>query len=89
MRILILLVILTQIGCQSEPKEKPDHLPIQEYDGNSKADGHAYYGEAMMIRTPMTNSAKDEKPVRFFFKDCMQSDPKFYYSKTAYDCTYP
>ena len=60
----------------------------EEYDQNSTARGPAYVGDGMTVRTPMI-SRPDWRPIPFYYKHCHDSGQRFYYSKTAYDCTTP
>ena len=63
-------------------------IPHMDYDEDSKAHGSAYIADAMYPRKEMPSHA-DWKPIPFFYKHCTEVGPRFYYSKTAYDCSGP
>ena len=60
----------------------------EDYDENSTARGPAYVSDAIHVRKPMKSHA-DWRPIPFYYKHCTDIGKKFYYSKTAYDCTKP
>ena len=82
-KILLLLIL---VGCSSQEKHT---IGMQDLDGGSQAHGAAFLTDAINIRTPMEVSAPDWRPLPFYFKECTEVGERYYYSKTAYDCTYP
>ncbi|MEZ4871741.1 MAG: hypothetical protein R2827_05725 [Bdellovibrionales bacterium] len=85
-RLVILFVFITTVGCATaEPKQ----FGMEDYDQDSQAHGAAFRVDALNTRTPMELSAPDWKPIPFYFKECTEIGPQYYYSKTAYECIYP
>ena len=82
MRCVLFIFLLFSLSCSSGPLE----IEVQDYDQNSKANGAAYSANAMEIREPMP-SHSDWKPFPFYYKHCSEMGEKFYYSKTAYECS--
>lgn len=83
---LFLIFLLTPSMPFLWAEDEPKTIEFQDFDEGSQAHGAAYLGDAMYPRTPMPSHA-DWKPMPFYYKHCTEVGPRFYYSKTAYDCT--